>query len=132
MYVLSNSNLGISLAAVTYVAAASPELSRACATHFPWNRADDIVPPGVLDIVGGSVAVPTRPGLGISLDRDLPRDFGMFGLTVQAHCCRPRTEPRTSGIGVPAPAHRNSPSLRWLLVFRRFFIPHKLLPGQLL
>ena len=66
----SNSHLGISLAAMTHVAAASPELSYACDTHYPWNRGDDVVVPGVLEIVDGAIAVPTLPGLGVELDRD--------------------------------------------------------------
>ncbi|OUD86998.1 Glucarate dehydratase [Clavibacter michiganensis subsp. michiganensis] len=66
----SNSHLGISLAAMTHVAAASPELAYACDTHYPWNRGDDVIVPGALEIVGGSVAVPTGPGLGVELDRD--------------------------------------------------------------
>ena len=64
----SNSHLGISLAAMTHVAAASPTLTYACDTHYPWNHADEIVKPGVLAIRDGSVAVPTGPGLGVELD----------------------------------------------------------------
>ncbi|WP_159623010.1 glucarate dehydratase family protein [Ruania rhizosphaerae] len=64
----SNSHLGISLAAMTHVAAATPELAYACDTHYPWNREDDIVRPGVLEIVDGAVAVPRAPGLGVELD----------------------------------------------------------------
>ncbi|OUE09938.1 Glucarate dehydratase-related protein [Clavibacter michiganensis] len=66
----SNSHLGISLAAMTHVAAASPELGYACDTHYPWNRGDDVIVPGVLEIVDGAVAVPTGPGLGVELDRE--------------------------------------------------------------
>jgi glucarate dehydratase len=66
----SNSHLGISLAAMTHLAAASPELAFACDTHYPWNRGDDVIVPGALEIVDGAVAVPTRPGLGVELDRD--------------------------------------------------------------
>jgi glucarate dehydratase len=66
----SNSHLGISLAAMTHVAAATPELTYACDTHYPWNRRDDVIRPGALEIVDGAVAVPTKPGLGVELDRD--------------------------------------------------------------
>ncbi len=65
----SNSHLGVSLAAMTHLAAATEHLGYACDTHYPWKD-EDIVRPGVLDFVGGSVAVPTGPGLGIELDRD--------------------------------------------------------------
>jgi glucarate dehydratase len=75
----SNSHLGISLAAMTHVAAASPWLSYACDTHYPWNRGDDIIRPGVLEIVDGDIIVPTTPGLGIELDEDaLTRQHRVF------------------------------------------------------
>lgn len=64
----SNSHLGISLAAMTHVAAATPELAYACDTHYPWNGAEDVVRPGACQIVDGAVAVPTSPGLGVELD----------------------------------------------------------------
>lgn len=66
----SNSHLGISLAAMTHLAAASPNLSYACDTHYPWNRADEIVKPGALVIEDGSIRVPSGPGLGVELDLD--------------------------------------------------------------
>jgi glucarate dehydratase len=66
----SNSHLGISLAAMTHLAAATPNLNYACDTHYPWNAADDVVKPGALTFVDGAVPVPTTPGLGVELDRD--------------------------------------------------------------
>jgi glucarate dehydratase len=66
----SNSHLGISLAAMVQLAAATPQLTYACDTHYPW-KTQDVVAPGVLAFDGGSVAVPTGPGLGVELDRDL-------------------------------------------------------------
>jgi glucarate dehydratase len=66
----SNSHLGISLAAMTHLAAATPNLGYACDTHYPWNRADDVVRPGALTFKNGSVTVPTAPGLGVELDPD--------------------------------------------------------------
>jgi glucarate dehydratase len=66
----SNSHLGISLAAMTHLAGATPNLSYACDTHYPWNAVDDVVVPGVLNFSDGALAVPSAPGLGIELDRD--------------------------------------------------------------
>ena len=66
----SNSHLGISLAAMTHLAAATPNLRYACDTHYPYNRADDVVKPGALSFVDGAVPVPAGPGLGVELDRD--------------------------------------------------------------
>ena len=65
----SNSHLGISLAAMVHLAGATPNLTYACDTHWPW-KTEEIVKPGVLSIVDGAVAVPTTPGLGIELDDD--------------------------------------------------------------
>ncbi|MBO0851800.1 MAG: glucarate dehydratase, partial [Pseudonocardia sp.] len=80
----SNSHLGISLAAMVQVAAATPHLSYACDTHWPWKTSDVIVP-GALEFVGGAVRVPDRPGLGVELDPDaLARaheDYLRCGLT---------------------------------------------------
>lgn len=66
----SNSHLGVSLAAMTHVAAAIPNLAYACDTHWPWNREDDIVPSGSIAIVDGAVSIPTAPGLGVEIDAD--------------------------------------------------------------
>jgi len=67
----SNSHLGLSLAAMTHVAAATPQLTYACDTHYPWQSADDeIVEGGRILIDGGCVRVPAGPGLGVTLDRD--------------------------------------------------------------
>jgi glucarate dehydratase len=65
----SNSHLGISLAAMTHLAAATPNLTYACDTHWPW-KTEDLVSPGVLEFVDGAVAVPSGPGLGIEVDED--------------------------------------------------------------
>ena len=67
----SNSHLGISLAAMTHLAAATPNLDYACDTHWPWKRRDeDVVVEGALEWAdGGVVVVPTGPGLGVELDR---------------------------------------------------------------
>ena len=65
----SNSHLGISLAAMVHLAGATPNLTYACDTHWPWKTAE-IVKPGRLEFVDGSVAVPTTPGLGVEIDED--------------------------------------------------------------
>lgn len=65
----SNSHLGVSLAAMVHLAGATPNLTYACDTHWPW-KTEEVVKPGVLAIRDGSVAVPTTPGLGIEIDDD--------------------------------------------------------------
>ncbi|SHN23769.1 glucarate dehydratase family protein [Actinacidiphila paucisporea] len=65
----SNSHLGVSLAAMTHLAAATPNLTYACDTHWPW-KSEEVVVPGALEFADGAVRVPTAPGLGVELDRD--------------------------------------------------------------
>jgi glucarate dehydratase len=80
----SNSHLGISLAAMVQVAAATPHLTYACDTHWPW-KVEDVVEPGVLEFREGAVAVPSTPGLGITIDEDalarLHENYVRCGLT---------------------------------------------------
>jgi glucarate dehydratase len=65
----SNSHLGISLMAMSHVAASIPNLTYACDTHYPWLEADEeVLRGGKLPVVGGSVHVSRAPGLGIELD----------------------------------------------------------------
>lgn len=65
----SNSHLGISLAAMTHLGAALPQLTYAADTHTPWQGGVDVLEEP-LELVGGAVRVPDRPGLGVELDRD--------------------------------------------------------------
>jgi glucarate dehydratase len=64
----SNSHLGISLAAMVHLAAATPNLSYACDTHWPWKTEDVVRSPVTFN--RGAVRVPDGPGLGVELDRD--------------------------------------------------------------
>jgi glucarate dehydratase len=100
----SNSHLGISLAAMTHLAAATPNLTYACDTHYPW-KTQDVVRPGVLDFVDGCVRVPTNAGLGVELDRDslgvLHEQYLTCGVrrredTVYMRSVEPGFEPNTS------------------------------------
>lgn len=65
----SNSHLGISLMAMTHVAASIPNLSYACDTHYPWQE-EEVVKGGRIAFDRGAVKVPTSPGLGVELDRN--------------------------------------------------------------
>jgi glucarate dehydratase len=64
----SNSHLGISLAAMVHLAAAVPNLTYACDTHWPW-KTEDVVAGQPLIFSGGALRVPDGPGLGVELDR---------------------------------------------------------------
>ncbi len=67
----SNSHLGISLMAMTHLAASVPHLSYACDTHYPWQEADDeILVGGKVPIRNGAVAVTDAPGLGIEISQE--------------------------------------------------------------
>ena len=65
----SNSHLGISLAAMVHLAAATPNLTYACDTHWPW-KTEEVVKPGTIEFVDGSVPVPTTAGLGVQIDEE--------------------------------------------------------------
>ena len=84
----SNSHLGVSLAAMLHFAAAARRIDYACDTHWPWKLPEDDVVEGTPFVFGGgSLAVPTTPGLGITLDRDrlerLHRAYKDSGLTAR-------------------------------------------------
>jgi len=67
----SNSHLGVSLMAMAHVAAATPHLTYACDTHYPWQQEkDEIVAGGRVKIENGCVRIPDKPGLGVELDYD--------------------------------------------------------------
>ncbi len=67
----SNSHLGVSLMAMAHAAAATPGLTFACDTHYPWASAEDeIVAGGRVPIVAGQVRIPDESGLGVELDYD--------------------------------------------------------------
>jgi glucarate dehydratase len=67
----SNSHAGLTMAAMTHLAASLPQLTAASDTHYPWLPDDaDILDGPKLSIRDGRIAVPTGPGLGVGLDRD--------------------------------------------------------------
>jgi glucarate dehydratase len=63
----SNTHLGISLAAMTHVAATVPNLDYACDSHYPWQTEDIITIRHTF--TDGRLTVSDAPGLGIELDR---------------------------------------------------------------
>jgi glucarate dehydratase len=63
----SNSHLGISLMAMTHAAAAIPNLTYACDTHYPWQE-EEVIKGGRIKFDQGTVKVPSAPGLGVELD----------------------------------------------------------------
>ena len=65
----SNSHLGISLMAMTHLAASVHHLTYACDTHYPW-QSDEVLVGGKVPITGGCVHLTDKPGLGVELDHD--------------------------------------------------------------
>ncbi|WP_137285847.1 enolase C-terminal domain-like protein [Halorussus salinisoli] len=63
----SNSHLGVSMAAMTHVAAAMSNVGYACDTHYPW-MAEDVIADGPIEFEDGAIPVSDDPGLGVSLD----------------------------------------------------------------
>ncbi len=65
----SSGELGIQLATMLHLGAAIPNLTFAADAHY-HHLADDVIQGGLMKYEGGSIAVPTAPGLGVKLDRD--------------------------------------------------------------
>ena len=63
----SNNHFDVSLAMFTHVAAAAPGKVTAIDTHWIWQDGQRLTK-DPLQIVGGQIAVPTTPGLGVELD----------------------------------------------------------------
>jgi glucarate dehydratase len=63
----SNNHFDISLAMFTHVAAAAAGSITAIDTHWIWQDGEQLTTEP-LKIVGGSIAVPEKPGLGVELD----------------------------------------------------------------
>ena len=70
----SNSHLGVSLAAMCHVAAATPNLTYDCDTHYPWSS-KEIIKGGRPTFSDGKLQVPSGPGLGVELDQEAVADL---------------------------------------------------------
>ena len=69
----SNNHFDVSLAMFTHCAAAAPGRITAIDTHWIWQEGRERLTREPLQIVGGAVEVPKRPGLGIELDMERVR-----------------------------------------------------------
>jgi glucarate dehydratase len=67
----SNNHVGVSMMIMAHAAAASPHLTHACDTHYPWQtEQDEVIEGGRVKFVNGTVPMTDRPGLGVKLDYD--------------------------------------------------------------
>ncbi|AIF54203.1 glucarate dehydratase [Pelosinus sp. UFO1] len=64
----SNNHFDISLAMFTHVGAAAPGKIAALDTHWIWQEGQERLTKEPFKIVGGMVAVPDKPGLGVEID----------------------------------------------------------------
>jgi glucarate dehydratase len=65
----SSGELGIQLATMLHLGAVIPNLTFAADAHY-HHLTDDIIDGGKFEYKAGSIAVPTAPGLGVTLNRD--------------------------------------------------------------
>lgn len=65
----SSGELGIQLATMLHLGAVLPNLTYAADAHYHQLR-DDVIEGGKLAYSGGTIPVPSGPGLGVRLDRD--------------------------------------------------------------
>jgi glucarate dehydratase len=66
----SNNHFDVSLAMFTHCAAAAPGKITAIDTHWIWQEGQERLTKAPLQIVGGQVQVPDKPGLGIAPDME--------------------------------------------------------------
>ncbi len=60
-----------------HLASVIPNLSYAADAHY-HHLVDDIIDNGMLNIKEGAMAVPDKPGLGVSLDQDKLKEFSQL------------------------------------------------------
>ena len=70
----SSGELGIQLATMLHLGAVIPNLTFAADAHY-HHLTDDIIEGGLMHYEGGSIVVPTAPGLGVRLDHDKVRQY---------------------------------------------------------
>src|SRR5258705_9073205 len=73
----SSGELGIQLATMLHLGAVIPNLTFAADAHY-HHLTDDIIEGGLMRYEGGSIAVPTAPGLGVKLDREKVRQYAQL------------------------------------------------------
>ncbi|WP_312198285.1 glucarate dehydratase [Anaerospora hongkongensis] len=66
----SNNHFDICLAMFTHVGAAAPGKIAALDTHWIWQEGQERLTKEPFKIIGGMVAVPDKPGLGVEIDMD--------------------------------------------------------------
>lgn len=70
----SSGELGVQLATMLHLGAVLPNLSFAADAHY-HQLTDDVIVGGKMVYENGAIAVPTAPGLGVTLDRDKMAEY---------------------------------------------------------
>jgi len=103
----SGSEFGIELAAMLHTAATIPEMTFAGDAHYHYLT-DDIIVGGPMRYVDGAIAVPTGPGLGVTLDPEKMDKYeryyeqkGDYYARFHADPRRPEWFPMPGGWGQP-------------------------------
>ena len=65
----SSGELGVQLATMLHLGAVVPNLAFKADAHY-HHLVDDVIEGGLMPYVDGAIAVPTGPGLGVTLDRE--------------------------------------------------------------
>ena len=70
----SSGELGVQLATMLHMGAVVPNLGYAADAHY-HHLTDDVIAGGKMRYVDGRIAVPTGPGLGVTLEREKVRQY---------------------------------------------------------
>lgn len=89
----SGVEFGIELAAMLHTAAAIPEMTFCGDAHYHYLT-DDIIEGGLMPYRDGAIAVPTGPGLGVSLDEDKMAHYQKHYEAVGDYYARFHIDPR--------------------------------------
>lgn len=73
----SSGELGIQLATMLHLGAVLPNLTFTADAHY-HHLADDVITGGKLTYRDGAIAVPTGPGLGVTLDREKLAEYAIL------------------------------------------------------
>jgi glucarate dehydratase len=99
----SGVEFGVELAAMLHTAASIPEMTVAGDAHYHYLT-DDIIEGGLMRYEGGSIRVPTGPGLGVTLDEDKMKRYaahyeakGDYYARFHQDPCRPDWVPVVGG-----------------------------------
>jgi glucarate dehydratase len=113
----SSGELGIQLASMLHMGAVVPNLIYAGDAHY-HQLADDIIVGGKMTYENGSIAVPTGPGLGVTLDYDKLGEYNeefrrLGGYPYDQDPLRPGWTPLVPNDRWADPNDARTPSLRW-------------------